>query len=51
MGGVHAAYDTILERQVALKTLRGGAVLRDARGEDIARFRAEARNTASLSTR
>lgn len=49
MGRVHAAYDTILERQVALKTLRGGAVLRDARGEDIARFRAEARNTASLS--
>ena len=46
MGRVHAAWDTILERRVALKTLRGGAAHRD---EDVARFRAEARNAASLS--
>ena len=46
MGLVHVAWDTILERRVALKTLRGGAARRD---ENVARFRAEARNAASLS--
>ena len=46
MGRVHAAWDTILERRVALKTLHGGAAHRD---EDVTRFRAEARNAASLS--
>ena len=46
MGRVHVAYDTILERRVALKTLRGGAARRE---ENIVRFRAEARNAASLS--
>ena len=45
-GLVHAAWDTVLARQVALKILRAEA---DRRPGEAGRFRSEARNAASLS--